>query len=383
MMHKTGLIVAIAFVAALPGPALAQSSTAEARERARAQQQTQQQAQQEKIREQQRQQQQERQRQQQEQRQRQLEQRRAAQERAYPARQEERVSRTLKIGGRGELTIANLAGDIVITRRGGDEVQIEAVKVARARTDEEARAMLPLVTVDFTERSGRGEATVTYPHEHQERTRRHANVSVSFTVSAPENTRITVKTLSGGITVSDIKGELSLVTTSGNVSITNAGRIAEARSTSGHVEATAVSTETPVELSSISGNITARQVKAPRMELETVSGRVVMDNVDVPRIDAQSIAGAIEFTGRLAKNGRYDFNSHAGSVLLTLIGDTGFEFDANSFSGTVRSDFTLKEESSSEGRGRTGRRSLQGVFGDGSALVDVTTFSGSVVLTRK
>ena len=208
-------------------------------------------------------------------------------------------------------------------------------------------------------------------------------MSVNFTVSAPENTRIVVKTLSGNVTASDIKGELSLVTTSGNVTITNAGRISEARSTSGHVEVTSVTTENALELTSISGNVIARQVRAPRMELETVSGSVIIEDVDVPRIDAQSIAGAIEFSGRLARNGRYDFNSHAGNVRLTVVGDTGFEFDANSFSGTVRSDITLKDESSSEGRGRAGRRSLQGIFGDGSALVDVTTFSGSVILTRK
>jgi hypothetical protein len=374
MKYTTRLILVLT-LALVPGGAAAQSSSAEARERALAQQ--------ERIREQQRQQQEERRRQQEAQRERNAEQRRAAQDRAYPARQEERLTRSLKIGGRGELTISNLAGDIVITRRGGDEVQIEAVKIARGRTDEDARAMLPLVTVEFSERGGRGEARASYPHEHQPATRRHANVSVNFTVSAPENTRITVKTLSGSITVSDIKGDLSLVTTSGNVSITNAGRISEARSTSGHVEAVSVSTENAIELTSISGNVVARQVKAPRMELETVSGRVIIDNVDVPRIDAQSIAGPIEFSGRLAKNGRYDFNSHSGNVNLVLVGDTGFEFDANSFSGTVRSDFTLKEESSSDGRGRAGRRSLQGVFGDGSALVDVTTFSGSVIVSRK
>lgn len=376
MKKSTGLIVALALVAGLPSAATAQSSSATAtRERNRATQ--------ERAREQQRQQQERQRQQQQAQRERNLQQRRAAQERAYPARQEERISRTLKIGGRGELTISNLAGDIVITRRGGDEVQIEAVKIARARTDAEAREMLSLVTVGFTERSGRGEVRTTYPHERGDHARRSANVSVNFTVSAPENTRIVVKTLSGNVTASDIKGELSLVTTSGNVTITNAGRISEARSTSGHVEVTSVTTENALELTSISGNVIARQVRAPRMELETVSGSVIIEDVDVPRIDAQSIAGAIEFSGRLARNGRYDFNSHAGNVRLTVVGDTGFEFDANSFSGTVRSDITLKDESSSEGRGRAGRRSLQGIFGDGSALVDVTTFSGSVILTRK
>lgn len=382
MKKMTGLIVAITLAVVLPGTAAAQSSSAEARERARSQQERirqQQREQQERTREQQR----------QTQRERLLEQRRAAQDRAYPARQEERISRTLKIGGRGELTLSNLVGDIVITRRGGDEVQLEAVKIARGRTDEEAREVLPLVNVEFSDRSGRAEARVNYPAEHWNNRKRNVNVAVNFSVSAPENTRITVKTLSGDITVSDIKGDLSLITTSGDVAISNAGRISEARSTSGSVEVKSATMENAVELSSVSGNVIARQIKAPRMELQTVSGNVIMDDVDVPRIDAQSVAGAVEFSGRLARNGRYDFNSHAGNVRIVVVGDTGFEFDANTFNGTVRSDITLegvgvnRARDDAGSRDRSGRKSLRGTYGDGSALVDVTTFSGSVILTRK
>ena len=44
--------------------------------------------------------------------------------RDYREEQTEKISRTLKIGNGGELDLSNLAGDITITRGGGNSVQI-------------------------------------------------------------------------------------------------------------------------------------------------------------------------------------------------------------------------------------------------------------------
>ena len=61
-----------------------------------------------------------------------------------------------------------------------------------------------------------------------------------------------------------------------------------------------------------------------------------------------------------------------------LAGSTGFELEANSFSGNIHSDLPIKLQ------GDIGRRrSMQGVYGDGSAVLSVTTFSGSVVISKK
>ena len=93
---------------------------------------------------------------------------------------------------------------------------------------------------------------------------------------------------------------------------------------------------------------------------------------------SHSVSGSVEFGGTLAKGGRYELNSHSGDVRVVLSGATGFELEANSFSGSIRSDLPLKMQ------GDVGRRrSVQGVFGDGSAVLSVTTFSGSVVISRK
>ena len=95
--------------------------------------------------------------------------------------------------------------------------------------------------------------------------------------------------------------------------------------------------------------------------------------------------GNLVFAGAPARNGRYDFNSHSGEVRLTL-GGNGFEFNASTFSGSIRSDLpgTIGGDPG-DGRRRFGprNRSIRGVIGDGGATLSVTTFSGDIVLERR
>src|SRR5258706_12141750 len=114
--------------------------------------------------------------------------------------QTDRQTKTVKIGTDGELTLGNIAGDIAVTRANGSEATIEIVKTARARTVDEAREFLGLVTVTVTERSGRAEVKTAYPGDEMWRNnRRNVNVSVAYPVSAPAGTRLTVGSVSGSI----------------------------------------------------------------------------------------------------------------------------------------------------------------------------------------
>lgn len=306
---------------------------------------------------------------------------------SYQQGREEQIDRqtkTVRIGTDGELTLSNITGDIVVTRANGGEATIEIVKTARARTVEDARELLGLVTVSVTERSGRADVKTVYPRrdEMQRNNRRNVNVSVAYTVSAPEGTRLTIGSVSGSIKVSDIKGDLSANSISGGVSIANAGRIAAAKSVSGDVEILDTKTDGAVDVQSISGSVLLRKVIARSLDVGSISGSVVVQDVQCDRVEAHSISGNVEFGGTLAKGGRYELNSHSGDVRIALGGETGFEVEANSFSGSVRSDLALTLQGE-RGRDRAGRRALRGVFGDGSAVLNVTTFSGSVVITKR
>ena len=323
------------------------------------------------------------------QRDRELQRELARKERENRVEQSERVNHTFRIGSSGELQVSNLSGDITIARGGGNEVRVEAVKIARARTEEQAREMLPVVRVEFSERAGRAEVKAVYPREHfGHSNERNVSIAVAYTITAPEGTRINVRTLSGGIKVTGIKGELSLVSLSGAVRVFEGARVTTAKSTSGDVEIRDLQSDMPLEARSTSGNIIVSQSRAPRMELGTISGSVTIENVQTPQIDAQSLSGDVLAAFPFAKNGRYELNSHSGNVRVAVIGGTGFELDANTFSGSVQSALTIVDGAgganavSEASRGGRVRR-VRGRVGDGSALLDVTTFSGNVILTKK
>jgi len=301
----------------------------------------------------------------------------------YQQGREEQTSRetkTVKIGTDGELSLSNISGEIVVTRANGSDATIDIVKSARARTADEAREVLGLVNVSVTERAGRAEVKAVYPQSDEMRrnNRRNVNVSVNYTVATPAGTRLTINSVSGSIRVTDIKGDVSANSVSGTVRVANGGRIAAAKSVSGDVEIIDTQTDGAIEVQSVSGGVTLRKVAARRIDVGSVSGSVAIQDITCDRVEAHSVSGGVEFGGTLAKGGRYEFNSHSGDVRVVLAGSTGFELEANSFSGTIHSDLPIKLQ------GDIGRRrSMQGVYGDGSAVLSVTTFSGSVVISKK
>jgi DUF4097 and DUF4098 domain-containing protein YvlB len=132
----------------------------------------------------------------------------------------------------------------------------------------------------------------------------------------------------------------------------------------------------------VSGSVIMRRVKARQLDLGSISGEVLLDDVDSQEVQAQTVSGNLRFGGAVAKGGRYELSSHSGNVNVALGGSTGFEVEATSFSGSIRSDFTFNSTSGDSGNARW-RKSIRGVYGDGSAILDLTTFSGSIVISKR
>ena len=300
--------------------------------------------------------------------------------------QSETFKKTVRLGSNGELDVSNIVGDITIVRGGGNDATIEVTKVARAQTVEAAREILPLVKVEINDRSNRAEVRTVYPSDdNMFRNRRNVNVAVHYMITAPAGTTISARSVTGNLHATEIAGELSLITTSGNVQVTRARKVDSVKSTSGSIEVTETDSETPIEAATISGDVVMRQVKAPRVELGTVSGKVTMQDVQSAKVEAQSLSGDVDFTGSLMKGGRYEFNSHSGNVRITMAGGTGFEVEANSWSGRVESDLQGLARHNNEDRPGPGRhnKTLRGVVGDGTAMLEITTFSGNVWIGKK
>jgi hypothetical protein len=61
--------------------------------------------------------------------------------------------------------------------------------------------------------------------------------------------------------------------------------------------------------------------------------------------------------------------------------DTGFELDASTFSGSIRSELPLTLSGDIRPRGAR-NAIMHATFGDGSAALTIRTFSGGIVITR-
>ena len=291
----------------------------------------------------------------------------------------ERFTRTISLPAGGELDLSNLSGDIDVTGTSGRDVVIEVTKRARRRRD--AAEQLASVEVEIDARGDRIEVRTRY-----QRSDRNTRVSVSYDVMVPRDIAVSVQSVSGDLAISGVDGEVRAETVSGDVDIRRATQLAHATTVSGDLRLADIAADGELRLSSVSGDARVRDASAQRVSLETVSGDLDLTGMRFDRFDMNTVSGDIEYEGELVDNGRYSITTHSGDVRLTLTENVGFELEANSFSGSVRSDLPviLRGSGGRDERGRGRRnRNVVGTFGDGSAQIDITTFSGDVVISRR
>jgi Putative adhesin len=302
--------------------------------------------------------------------------------RAYQGRdrgpeQTERFSRKAKIGRDGRVSVSNISGDIVVSAGSGDEVSIEAIK--RARGDQSQLANVRIVVED---RAGRVDIRTEYD---QSRTRNN-NVSVDYTITVPTAAAVDVKSVSGNVKVTGVRGSVRAESVSGDVTTTDAPKVEAAKSISGNVMLSGIAVDGDLSAGTVSGTVTAKGVKAHALELGSVSGDIVVTDVTCDRLNAKSVSGGFEYTGTITKGGVYDVNVHSGTVRFVLANPSGFDLSASTFSGNIRSDLPLTiggdRDAGSRRRGPT-NRSMRATFGDGSASLTLRTFSGDIVIARR
>jgi hypothetical protein len=292
----------------------------------------------------------------------------------------ERFSKTAHLDQNGTFDLANISGNVVITGASGRDVIIEAIKRVQRPNPNAARALLQMIDIQVVEQANRVEVRTTYPRP------RNFPGSVDFTVSVPEDASVTIKTLSGNVRATNIKGELRADAVTGNVTVAAARKLEALKTVSGDIEIIDASADDLVTASAVSGNITVRGLKARAIQLGSVSGNIRVDDSQADRMDVKAVNGNIDYAGDLAKNGRYQFSSHSGDIRLVLSGTTGFELQANSFSGTVRSDFPISRRGARGAEGQAalqGPRAIRGAVGDASAMLALRAFSGSISIARR
>ena len=289
--------------------------------------------------------------------------------------QTEKFSKTVPLARGGTFDLSNISGDIVITGGSGDQVVIDAVKKGKSADQ------FKEVTIEVTATANRVDVRTRYPEG-----RRNIRVSVDYTVTVPRAAAVNVKSISGDEKLSGLDGELHANTISGSVSVTAASDVRSVEAISGDVHLTTAKSSGTLTVSSISGGVTLKDVKAGGIQISSISGDVKAEEIASNRVSAKSISGEIAFAGPLAKGGRYELTSHSGDVKVYTSDKVGVEVSASTFSGDITSDLALTMKAGGDaapGRGGRMRQTVQGTFGDGSAVLQLSSFSGNIRIVKR
>ena len=286
----------------------------------------------------------------------------------------EKVVQNFRVGDAGSLRVNNLAGDIIVSGGSGGEILVETIKHARGATESEARQQLGNVDSSYQKVGNRVEIETNHV--------RNSRAWVDYTISVPAGTAVELRSVSGDIRISNVKGEVRAESVSGDIGATTLARAVSLKSVSGDVEVTSISADGELTLSSVSGDVVAKTLKGRSAAIGTVSGDVALKECVFSQASVQSVSGSIGYVGRLEKSGRYEFKTHSGDV--SLASNEGFDLDASTFSGSLRSDVPLVTRGGDVNfeRGRGPGRWVKAVAGSGGAFVEIKTFSGDIVLTK-
>ena len=222
---------------------------------------------------------------------------------------------------------------------------------------------------------------------------RPLDAEVDFTIAVPAGASVSVRSGSGDVTVTGVRGELRAETVGGGITATSVGQVRLLRTLSGAVSLENADSS-DVTVSTLGGAVNIRQLKARSADVRTVGGDLIITDSDAERVIAQSLNGRVELAGRLARTGRYSLQSQSGEVRLRPAGDD-FELEAATVNGTVRSDYPVtiddrrdltRAAARGRGAGRAGRgnaRILRGLSGSGGALVTLRSFSGDITIAKR
>ncbi len=304
---------------------------------------------------------------------------------AYPAI-EGRFDRTLNVTGMVDLDVGTGSGSVDVRAGGSGVVQIHGIIQARDDSKATAQDKIRYLTENPPiEQSG----NVIRIGQIDNAAYRN-NVSISYEIIVPSETKIRSKTGSGSEKIEGIRGAVEAVTGSGSISLIDIGQdvvartgsggitlaritgSVEARTGSGSIHADGIAGS--VNASTGSGGIKLRLTSAERGGIRDVEANTGSGSIDVTGVDgslrAVTHSGGIRAFGN--PGGDWDLKASSGSITLETGPNAAFDLDAHASSGSIHVDqpLTMTETAS--------RHDVRGKVGGGGHLITARAGSGNI-----
>lgn len=290
-------------------------------------------------------------------------------EESYKDRYEEKFQKTVDLAKDGHVYLSNISGDIEITSWQQNKVKIDAIKSSKHKEH------LAMITIEVEKTGKTLNIKTRYPKRWDKWFSGSFSGFVQYRLWIPDKASIEVKTVSGDIDVEKIGGLVELNAVSGDITVNRANEGVDCQTVSGELTLDDITGD--ADLQTVSGEIVVNRIKGS-IEVQTVSGEIeLMDVSEARDVETKTVSGDIDYKGDINPQGRYVLKSHSGDIDMILPADSGFELEAETYSGHIDCDFQISLS------GRIKPRHIRGMVNKGGALVRLSTFSGSITVEKR
>jgi DUF4097 and DUF4098 domain-containing protein YvlB len=288
---------------------------------------------------------------------------------------QEKFAKTETLTKTGTFYLSNLSGDIDVAVWKDAQVKIEAVKISKAASLDKAKENAAKVTIEVTKDGDAVRVETKYPKkEGGFWGGDKISVSVDYKIWVPDQATVELRSVSGDVVVAALGGKAKINCVSGDVTLGGAAG-AEITLVSGDLKVGNIAGD--AFINAVSGDITVNKIKGS-VEADAVSGDIdLLDVAEAQTVDVKTVSGNVVYVGGLKPGGRYELKTHSGDVRMTIPADSAFDFEANTFSGAIDTDFEITVS------GKISPKEIRGTVGKGGATVTLKSFSGNVDLKKR
>src|ERR1700693_5206422 len=295
------------------------------------------------------------------------------------AASEGHFDRTLTVTGAVDLDVQTGSGEISV--RTGDSTKVEIhAKIHGSGWGDVGQDIHEIENNPPIEQSGN---TIRIGHIENHEWKR--NISISYELIVPAQTKLRSESGSGDQKVEGLSGPADMNSGSGSLHLKNIGNEVRVRTGSGDVELEtihgsarasagsgtirAIGIAGGLTASSGSGNVRLEQTAAGDVDISTGSGDVEIKGV---KGGAKVSTGSGSITAQGDPTGDWRLHSGSGSVRVNFPSQAAFNLVARSSSGNIETSHEISVQ------GNLSPRELRGKVGAGGPLVELSTSSGSI-----
>jgi Putative adhesin len=189
-------------------------------------------------------------------------------------------------------------------------------------------------------------------------------VEANFQLVVPEETELQLRTQTGLILVEQVNGDMKLQSVAGDVHLKEVSGYVIVKTASGSLVCTGCTGK--LDFNSISGSAQILQSSPTSLNLMTTTGNILYD-------------------GEFRRMGLYTMNSGRGLVEVRFSRMDSFDLKASTYRGTVdnQASEVLRPDTHSRHSLSSMAKSLWVTMGQGSARVEVSSYSGTIRIVKR